>query len=667
MPRASILFPLVLASLLIAATSASGQEREIVFHPAGDPVTPKAVRAADGPPPTKTIQPGPVLILPFWEVDLADPNGVTTLFAVRNGTDLGLRVRVDLFAADSIVASSSEQLDLAARQTRTFNLRGRVETSSGWASVTVIDPQTGDPIFDVAGISGDFFRLDPSNNFASGDALLSRDPLSSKATGTAPLASLQTKIVNGVLTHEVSQVGAVLFDDVFGPTATCTATLIGCRTVLTAARCVEGILDPDLLSVFFQHAGIFQVDEIEIHPQADADARRHDLAVLRLSRAVNGLTPMTTNDVVRPANGMPGVLLGFGSSDGAIDDAGLKRGGDIRLGGCSGVAPTDVNLCWGFSIPIGDPGDEVNRCVGDAGAPLLIDFGGGAVVAGVVGGGVDANCRADDVAWASDVFVDRTWIEAALGLDALSSTCGFLPAVGGERSTTGGTLIELGSGDDAQAALMLDVPADTSHLRLTVNGAGTTNDIDLLGRPGEPPTFLDHACLSEASGSAFEICEISSPEPGEWNFLVDLFSGPGGSAQLTWTFFAQPEAALPGFCKAWDLRFFNGGAFDGGTDFTFFVPGNPTDGEPVLVGEVYNEAGAFLGTVSIRTPEVAFTVNSRDLDAEVGGLGANFGTIEWRFYNGLEGNISGVFRASGKFSVGVPAICVDNLGRPSVM
>src|SRR3954447_13161432 len=74
------------------------------------------------------------------------------------------------------------------------------------------------------------------------------------------------KITNGVFDHLHPSVGLFMLDF----DGECTATLIGCRTVLTPARCIWGTrlggvesaarparVSPADKSVFFQHAGLF--------------------------------------------------------------------------------------------------------------------------------------------------------------------------------------------------------------------------------------------------------------------------------------------------------------------------------------------------------------------------------------------------------------------------
>ncbi len=108
------------------------------------------------------------------------------------------------------------------------------------------------------------------------------------------------------------------------------------------------------------------------------------------------------------------------------------------------------------------------------------------------------------------------------------------------------------------------------------------------------------------------------------------------------------------FCRSWDLRFYHGGGFDGGTDIAFYAPYNPDGEEPVVTGKVYDEAGTYQGDIGIPSSDYAFEVNTSELDLPV-----PFGTVEWTFADGVAGHVAGIYSALGTFSVGTPAICAD--------
>ena len=93
----------------------------------------------------------------------------------------------------------------------------------------------------------------------------------------------------------------------FAETHSCTATLIGCNTVLTAATCFPtSNPDPDDYFLFFPHAGLRNIESITFDPLfTGGGLHPHDLAVLKLLLPVHGIRPMAINTVGRPAQGNP--------------------------------------------------------------------------------------------------------------------------------------------------------------------------------------------------------------------------------------------------------------------------------------------------------------------------------------------------------------------------
>ncbi len=118
---------------------------------------------------------------------------------------------------------------------------------------------------------------------------------------------------------------------------------------------------------------------------------------------------------------------------------------------------------------------------------------------------------------------------------------------------------------------------------------------------------------------------------------------------------SMPSAVPEEMCRFWDTRFFNGGSFDGGTQFTFYVPDNPqNESDPVVFGDVYDLDGNLVQTLSLTESDFTFEINSSDLELET-----DFGAIEWSFPEGVAGNVSGIYKARGRFEVGLRGICRD--------
>ncbi len=128
------------------------------------------------PPPTKKATASARLVLPWFEVDLNDPNGASTFFSVRNETTALAAVRVSYFAADRAGNPQAVQnFNLAAKQIRSVALRtvnGLLADDDGFArGYAIIETVGGEQV-----IQGDFYQINPDQAFATGDRLVNADP-----------------------------------------------------------------------------------------------------------------------------------------------------------------------------------------------------------------------------------------------------------------------------------------------------------------------------------------------------------------------------------------------------------------------------------------------------------------------------------------------------------
>lgn len=123
------------------------------------------------------------LLVPFYLVESANPNGSNTLFAVRNVTGSPVVADVEYFTVDG----TSQRLDavtLGPYETETVSLRdvpGLAVDLDGFARgfvkiVTAGDP-TGEPV-----LAGDFFQADVANDFATGERLVRQGDLCREAS-----------------------------------------------------------------------------------------------------------------------------------------------------------------------------------------------------------------------------------------------------------------------------------------------------------------------------------------------------------------------------------------------------------------------------------------------------------------------------------------------------
>jgi hypothetical protein len=334
--------------------------------------------------------------------------------------------------------------------------------------------------------------------------------------------------------------------------------LIGCQTFLTAAHCLcedsvtglilsgkqcnarPDLLDPQGKTVFLQNAGLFEVAAIAIHPRFQF-RQRGDLAVLTLTRPVTGVGTSRLNLTEKPEIGTPGTVVGFGLAGAGQHAVGIKRQGQVTTARCIG-ANDAAHVCFTYDNPLGDPGDRSDTCQGDSGGPLFVDFGTGDVVAGVTSGGDNPSCQVVDHAFDADVFLDRSWIERAGGVDLDRGFCGDLTPLGGPGTAALG---EDGSLDAAvpRQVFSFTVPAGIERLRLALN-AETGADFLFAAQAGPRPVPGSVRCQGETAGSP-AFCEVLAPAPGPWTVIVNRVRR-AGRFQLTATLL--PHLAMPGPC-----------------------------------------------------------------------------------------------------------------------
>gem|GEM_PF-6947956 len=207
-----------------------------------------------------------------------------------------------------------------------------------------------------------------------------------------PSASIENEvspIVGGQLHSEHPEVGQIK-----GGGSGCTATLIGRKTVLTAAHCVDAY---PATPVYFQPSGQFtstESESVEIHPSWTS--WNGDIAIVRLKEAVRGIVPARAAQSA-PYIGESLTLVGFGH--GASSDP-----ADIKRIGYNKISELDTFL-FGFR---GSGG--ALTCPGDSGGPAFATREGVEWVIGVhsTGGGGDcANAKYPEYeGFSNDVRVD---------------------------------------------------------------------------------------------------------------------------------------------------------------------------------------------------------------------------------------------------------------------
>lgn len=352
-----------------------------------------------------------------------------------------------------------------------------------------------------------------------------------------PAVADAPRIVNGVLTWAYPATGALIRGAVPESSRShCTGTLVGCRTFLTANHCVEGDRDASRYRVYFQNAGIVEVEAIsEVHPEYDFP--HADLAVLRLAEFPGGVTPVPINRSIVVGPGSEGAIVGFGRSGGLNDDYGLKRRGIVRTAACDRTESS--LLCWDFDAPVGLPGEDSNTCNADSGGPLFIGDPGEQLVAGVTAGGTLSNCLEGDHSYDVDVRQFSDWIAALAGDDLNRTECPGLPSVGDSGVQVFGASQSLAAQQHVDYRLPLGDGIE--RLRVAVNGedSGQTN-VDLLVRRGDIATPEANDC-HQAGSSNYAFCDFEAPAAGEWFIRIAQQGLSAGVYQVVVTLIDTPH------------------------------------------------------------------------------------------------------------------------------
>jgi hypothetical protein len=417
----------------------------------------------------------------------------------------------------------------------------------------------------------------------------------SLVASSVTLAQFTPQIVNGAPELAEPTTAALIQGTTDAGHVVCSATLIGCDVAITTAHCFNSSVSEKNF-LFFQHAGFVAIESATRHPAyvaafppntPDFDVLRiEDIAFIKLSQPVTGITPSTIVALGAPPLGTPGKIVGFGrdpitaiSSAGVDDNAGLKRSGTMTIEACEGTLTGEDLLCWHPAdppVPLGPPGEDVSTCEGDSGGPLFVIENSTRVVAGLTKGAVYISEGQSDLCeppvdpFDTNVDRHRIWIGGIDGQGGMvavteaiplaTKSCSALDALpelvasggdfgdcdgsswasSGAPRTCGfsGTLDVAGSNS---ASLQFPVPTGTTLLRVAFNGVASAPgsvDTDYYLRASQSATTSQFDCAASGPGTV-GYCEIFDPVADTWHVLVDqtLYRG---EYQVTVSLFGPP-------------------------------------------------------------------------------------------------------------------------------
>lgn len=186
--------------------------------------------------------------------------------------------------------------------------------------------------------------------------------------GTAWDPALEGYVTDGVLHQgkdDHPSVGLLYATSTAG-TDICTATLVGKRTILTAAHCNMGSGQKFRLG-----AKEYSVISFKAHSTYQMGVAGFDIAVAELDSAPT-VSPSAIG-IVKPSIGETVTIVGFGVTYFNGNDAGVKR-----------IAKNKISKFTQDLLQFDGTGNgEGNACSGDSGGPSFIDYNGQEVIAGV--------------------------------------------------------------------------------------------------------------------------------------------------------------------------------------------------------------------------------------------------------------------------------------------
>jgi MYXO-CTERM domain-containing protein len=290
----------------------------------------------------------------------------------------------------------------------------------------------------------------------------------------------------------------------------CTATLIGKKTVLTAAHCVS----PGSTHTFTTDDGKKYTGSAYRHEKYNDYQINDDVAVVILS-SEPAVAPAAIN-ITAPTVGLEISIVGFGKTSEYNEDAGTKR---IATNKISQVTSTRITIPGSSSLG--------NLCNGDSGGPSYATVGGVEVQVGVHSTKSGA-CGSGGNDMRVDVYAD--WISQKAGGDVVKPGSVAPPPVNPPDPPP--------PSPDAQApTVTITYPANGARVQPSFTLTATATDNVGLAKL---ELLADGVAIASNSGST-----TSFPvalKPGQHTLQLQALDAAGNKGQATVTFTVEGSA-----------------------------------------------------------------------------------------------------------------------------
>lgn len=353
----------------------------------------------------------------------------------------------------------------------------------------------------------------------------------------AEVASREDEIVGGTLTSGDPAVVSIGLEDM----PFCSGTLVGPKTVVTAAHCIYAYGENAVYYAFFGPNAYAPTRKVRItaqyaHPKYNGESR--DLGVLRLQTAVTNVVPIELNSTpFSDVNiGQPIRHVGYGITGAGRSDSGLKRQVSYSL-----AAYTDWLLLSG--------GNGKQTCQGDSGGPAFMTLGADKeLLVGVVSFG-DADCAQ----FGADARIDTDleWIRNTLSKWE-TPTCNTDGLCAQGCATPDQDCVCVADGachvDCIDVRQDPDCPKDCAQNNVCTTQACPRPDPDCVPVGGQCKTedfCQSRTCIEDAQSNGFyctQGCDPSTPCP----------QGMECNSAMLCQFIQRPERDFDQICQATD-------------------------------------------------------------------------------------------------------------------